>query len=72
MQGVLENGVEIEVKKKDMTSRHEFTEFENEVNLIAKLQHRNLTKLLGYCINGAEKFLVYEFMKNNNCRQGHI
>uniref|UniRef100_K4D0I6 Serine-threonine/tyrosine-protein kinase catalytic domain-containing protein n=1 Tax=Solanum lycopersicum TaxID=4081 RepID=K4D0I6_SOLLC len=49
-----------------MTSRQEFTKFENEVKLIAKLQHRNLTKFLGYCINGAEKFLVYEFRSNNS------
>ncbi|XP_049382936.1 receptor-like serine/threonine-protein kinase SD1-8 [Solanum stenotomum] len=65
-KGVLENGVEIAVKKQDVTSRQGFTEFENEVKLIAKLQHRNLTKLLGYCINGTEKFLVYEFMANNS------
>ncbi|KAH0676458.1 hypothetical protein KY285_024259 [Solanum tuberosum] len=63
---VLENGVEIAVKKQDMTSRQGFTEFENEFKLIAKLQHFNLTKLLGYCINGAEKFLVNEFMANNS------
>ncbi|TMW82368.1 hypothetical protein EJD97_006096 [Solanum chilense] len=49
-----------------MTSRQDFTEFENEVKLIAKLQHRNLTKLLRYCINGAEKFLVYKFRSNNS------
>ncbi|TMW83014.1 hypothetical protein EJD97_003332, partial [Solanum chilense] len=64
--GVLENGVETELKKKDMTSRQEFTEFENEVKLISKLQYRNLTKFLGYCMNGAEKFVVYEFMSNNS------
>ncbi|KAK6794139.1 hypothetical protein RDI58_007592 [Solanum bulbocastanum] len=44
----------------------DFTYFENEVKLIAKLHHRNLTKLLGYYINGAEKFLVYELMANNS------
>uniref|UniRef100_K4D0Y3 Serine-threonine/tyrosine-protein kinase catalytic domain-containing protein n=1 Tax=Solanum lycopersicum TaxID=4081 RepID=K4D0Y3_SOLLC len=64
--GVPENGVEIAVKKKDMTLRHEFTEFENEVNLIAKLQHRNVRKFLGYCMNRAGKFLVYEFRSNNS------
>ncbi|KAG5616314.1 hypothetical protein H5410_016138 [Solanum commersonii] len=44
----------------------DFTDFENEVKLIAKLRHRNLNKLLGYCINGAEKFLVYEFMAKSS------
>ena len=43
-----------------------YTEFENEVKLIANVQHRNLTKLLGYYINGVEKFLVYEFMTNSS------
>ncbi|KAG5581742.1 hypothetical protein H5410_052369, partial [Solanum commersonii] len=65
-KGVLENGVEIAVKKQDVTLRQGFTEFENEVKLIAKLRHRNLTKLLGYCINEAKKILVYEFMENNS------
>ncbi|WMV31104.1 hypothetical protein MTR67_024489 [Solanum verrucosum] len=65
-KGVLENGVEIAVKKQDVTSRQGFTEFENEFKFIAELQHCNLTKLLGYCINGAEKFLVYEFMADNS------
>ncbi|KAH0783869.1 hypothetical protein KY290_003467 [Solanum tuberosum] len=65
-KGVLKNGVEIAVKKQDMISCQGFTEFKNEFKLIAKLQHRNLTKLLGYCINGAEKLLVYEFMANNS------
>ena len=49
-----------------MTSRQEFTKFENEVKLIAKLQHLNLTKLLGYCINRTEKFLVYEFRSSSS------
>ncbi|CAN4083905.1 unnamed protein product [Withania somnifera] len=65
-KGVLETGVEIAVKKLDVTSRQGVKEFDNEVKLITKLQHRNLTKLLGYSIDGTEKFLVYEFMANNS------
>ncbi|XP_028800641.1 cysteine-rich receptor-like protein kinase 2 [Neltuma alba] len=66
-KGTLKNGKEIAIKK--LTFRH-FTrmeeEFENEVKLISNVHHRNLVRLLGYCIDGKTRILVYEYMKNSS------
>ncbi|VVA92846.1 unnamed protein product [Arabis nemorensis] len=65
-KGKLKQGQEIAVKRLSRASGQGLEELVNEVVVISKLQHRNLVKLLGWCIAGVERMLVYEFMPKNS------
>lgn len=63
---MLLDGTLIAVKQLSSRSKQGNQEFVNEIGMISALQHPNLVKLHGCCIEGKQLLLVYEYMENNN------
>ncbi|KAG0569923.1 hypothetical protein KC19_6G125300 [Ceratodon purpureus] len=67
--GRLSNGQEVAIKALDDSSQQGAQEFTNEVELLSRIHHRNLVKLLGYCEEGNHRMLVYEFLPKGTVQE---
>ncbi|MED6160548.1 hypothetical protein PIB30_052373 [Stylosanthes scabra] len=65
-KGILQDGQEVAAKRLLGNSWQGAEEFKNEVLVMVKLQHKNLVKLLGFCLEGQERILVYEYVANKS------
>lgn len=64
-RGILPNGKEVAVKQLKAGSGQGEREFQAEVEIISRVHHKHLVSLVGYCITGSQRLLVYEFVPNN-------
>jgi serine/threonine protein kinase len=66
MQGVLSDGAIVAIKQLSSKSNQGSREFINEIGMISTLQHPNLVKLYGFCMEDDQLLLIYEYMENNS------
>jgi serine/threonine protein kinase len=65
-QGVLSNGVHVAIKTRRGEDTSGVSDFQNELQIVRNLQHANIIKLVGCCIEGDNRIIVYENMTSGN------
>ncbi|PSR96150.1 Leucine-rich repeat receptor-like protein kinase [Actinidia chinensis var. chinensis] len=67
--GLLEDGTQVAVKMLSPSSTQGSKQFQTEAQLLTRVHHRNLALLIGYCDEGSNMGLIYEYMANGNLQE---
>ncbi|KAK1257336.1 Leucine-rich repeat receptor-like serine/threonine-protein kinase [Acorus gramineus] len=67
--GYKDNGARVAVKILSQKSQQGTQEFRNEIEVLMKVQHKNLVPFTGYCDDGLNRALVYEYMSGGNLKK---
>lgn len=68
-KGVMRNGMRVAVKRSQPGAGQGISEFEREITILSRIQHRHLVSFIGYCNEGLEMILVYEFLEKGTLRE---
>lgn len=66
MQGILKDKKEVAIKRLSAESKQGENEFLTEIQTISNIRHPNLVQLIGCCVQGSSRMLVYEYLENNS------
>ncbi|PIA30624.1 hypothetical protein AQUCO_05400012v1 [Aquilegia coerulea] len=68
-KGILKNGIQVAVKALSAESKQGVNEFLTEIDVVTNVKHPNLVELIGCCVQGNNRILVYEYVENNSLDQ---